>query len=117
MIVNLAPVDKVSDPYPYAGQTATWDHTLVLPSIHRFLASSSGDLLDLGCGNGAILAELISTGWRLFGADFSPSGILHAKARGIDAQFTLVDATTDLTRVYGPEVRCRCFGGSGRARV
>ncbi len=103
MPASHASVNCGADPYPYAGQRPTWDHRLVLPSIRRFLSGASGSLLDLGCGNGAILAELRSTGWRLFGADFSPSGILHAQARRIDAHFSLLDATTDLTAVYEPE--------------
>ncbi|MGC9950218.1 MAG: hypothetical protein ABSF64_27960 [Bryobacteraceae bacterium] len=45
--------------YSYTDALPGWDHSIVLPPIVQALRSipSDGAVLDMGCGNGAMLAE------------------------------------------------------------
>src|SRR5437868_706045 len=94
-------MNTASDLYPYTSSAPTWDHGLVIPSIRRFLSIGSGNLLDLGCGNGSLLAALDVTRYKVFGADFSPSGIAAAQTLHL-GDFRVLNATTDLAVEYGP---------------
>ena len=55
------------------------------------LAPTVGEqLLDLGCGDGALTARLVEAGTSVVGVDLSPSLLAAARSRGIDAR--LMDA-------------------------
>src|SRR5579871_5933250 len=89
--------------YGYSHTGPTWDHSIILPAIIQAAQSipSNGSILDIGCGNGALLAEIRKRGsWRLFGVDSSESGTALARSQGLDAR--QADATTDLTSIYEP---------------
>jgi SAM-dependent methyltransferase len=43
-------------------------------------------ILDLGCGDGALTAELVSRGCRVVAVDASPAQVEAARARGLDAR-------------------------------
>ncbi len=56
---------------------------------------SDGNVLDIGCGNGAMLSEIRKLGeWHLFGIDSSESGVKLARSEGLDVRFA--DANTEL---------------------
>ena len=51
------------------------------------------DVLEVGCGTGQItgwLADLVKPG-KVVAADFSPAMLAQARARGVDAEFVLID--------------------------
>jgi hypothetical protein len=58
--------------YNYSHTGPTWDHSIVLPPIIRAARSipPNGSILDIGCGNCAMLAEI-----RKLGSSRSLSGI------------------------------------------
>jgi len=80
----------------------TWDRTGPDPAvILRRLRELNGrlglragqDLLEVGCGTGQItgcLAETVKPG-KVVAADFSPAMLAQARARGVDAEFVLLD--------------------------
>ena len=81
----------------------TWDHNIILPPIIQALKSipPNGSVLDIGCGNGAMLAEIRQRGsWKLCGVESSESGVSLARSQGFDAR--LADATADLTALFEP---------------
>jgi SAM-dependent methyltransferase len=56
------------------------------------LAPQAGErILDLGCGDGVLTAQIIESGAKVVGVDASPEMVAAARARGIDAH--VVDAS------------------------
>ena len=63
---------------------------LGLPML-AWLAPAKGErVLDLGCGDGTLTAQIVGTGARVVGVDSSPAMVDAARARGIDAH--VIDA-------------------------
>lgn len=94
-----------------AASEYSWDHTgpgssnvLSIPFLEDYLKDlpAGASVIDLGCGNGALLAALRERGWRLTGIDISRSGIQLAQKTYPGIQFELADATGDLSDLgYG----------------
>lgn len=87
--------------YSYSHTDPTWDHSIVLPPILRAARSipSNGSILDIGCGNGAMLAEIRKLGpSALCGVESSESAVRLARSQGFDIR--LADATADLVTLF-----------------
>ena len=62
-----------------------------VPSISRsaalevmdLSASEVGSLLDVGCGNGALLERMRSLGWTVTGVDPDPAAVKYCRSRGL----------------------------------
>ena len=98
-------LNKMSSPkvldYGYSHTHSTWDHSIVLPPIIRAAQStpSKGSILDIGCGGGAMLAEIQKLGpWRLCGVESSETAVSLARSQGFDVR--LADATTELDTLF-----------------
>jgi len=50
-------------------------------------------VLDLGCGNGTFLSLFQDRRWKLYGSDFSPTGIEIARENFPNIEFFLADAS------------------------
>lgn len=59
-------------------------------------------MLDLGCGNGAVLAAFRDTGWELVGIDGSRSAIEQARKHYPQFRFEHLDVTRDLEAWFPP---------------
>ena len=57
-----------------------------LDVLRRFLGRGRGHCLDLGCGTGAAIPELIRLGWTVTGVDLSEEMLNRARARVDDAE-------------------------------
>jgi SAM-dependent methyltransferase len=87
-------------------------HRSLGPIVEEYLQElpAGSRVLDLGCGNGAVLGSFLDRGWKLVGLDFSKSGIEHARKRWPSVRFEVGDATQDLTflgefdAIYSTEV-------------
>ncbi len=89
--------------YSYSHTSPTWDHRIVLRPIIQAAQSipSNGSVLDIGCGNGAMLVEIRQLGsWRLCGVESSQSGVSLARSQGFDVRFA--DASADLVALFEP---------------
>lgn len=89
--------------YNYSRTGPTWDHSIVLPPVIQAARSipSKGSILDIGCGNGAMLAEVRKLGsFRLCGVESSDSAVRLARSQGFDVR--LADASTDLVTIFEP---------------
>lgn len=70
----------------------------------RFVADLAGDvidlldakpgerILDLGCGDGALTAQIVATGAKVTGVDSSPSMVAAAQARNLDVRLVNCEA-------------------------
>jgi len=69
--------------------------------VLRLVGAGAGRLLDVGCGGGALAAELAGHNWTVTGVDVSAAQLELARARGIDvveadaAQLPFEDASFD----------------------
>jgi SAM-dependent methyltransferase len=69
---------------------------LVDREIRHLPAKPGGRLLDVGCGDGAFLAQMAELGWRAQGIDPDPAAVARAREAGLDVtQGTLTDLDTD----------------------
>ncbi len=59
---------------------------LGLPILDLLTPQPDEDILDLGCGDGALTEKLAATGARVIGVDASPQQIAAARNRGLDAR-------------------------------
>ncbi len=85
--------------YVWHSAEPTWAYHVVRPQVERFLEGipPGARVLDLGCGNGVVLASFRDRGWELVGVDISESGIRQARKRWPGIRFEIADATGDLS--------------------
>lgn len=68
--------------YGYADAAHTQAHSYLLPALLDMLKECHAScILDVGCGNGSLSAELIRNGYDLYGIDASVEGITQANNR------------------------------------
>lgn len=78
--------DQRASPTPYYLETAPEDRRTFLDRLARLERHRPpGDLLDLGCGPGTMLAAAAERGWRPVGVDLNRTSIQHAVDRGLEA--------------------------------
>lgn len=80
--------------YGYQDALPTHAHQYIVDPILNLLGKTNGTILDLGCGNGALVNVLLKKGFNAYGTDASPEGIQIASALLPD-RFALQDLSTD----------------------
>lgn len=76
--------------FPWAGYSTAVE--TVCKAVDAF--DKECDVLDLGCGTGAITAPLSKSGHKVVGVDFSPKMIEIAKGKAPEAEFILADLSS-----------------------
>ena len=90
----------------------THAHQYILPKLLELVSSISGgkpmEILDIGCGNGSVSAQLAEFGHIITGIDASPDGIEIARSSYPNVQFKVasVYSDDDLNRVTDEQVDC-----------
>ncbi len=89
---NSSRAERVDALYRLCGDGGWIASELLRENIRllKFLIPSGASILDIGCGNGAILSALAPS--RAVGVDFSPAALEIARARNPDATFIEADA-------------------------
>jgi len=67
-------------------RTARFVSDLGAPLVEVLAPRAGERILDLGCGDGALSAEIAARGSKVVGVDTSPTMVAAARARGIDAR-------------------------------
>jgi 2-polyprenyl-3-methyl-5-hydroxy-6-metoxy-1,4-benzoquinol methylase len=68
------------------------NHRYLVPGVLRALRLTGGRrVLDIGCGNGALTAEISAAGFTVTGIDFEPNGIEQARQAHPEVEFLLHD--------------------------
>lgn len=81
--------------YGYQTNQSTHSHAYILDNVLKTLESKQDRLiLDLGCGNGALVKILLSMGYQAYGTDASEQGIHIAKTTH-PKNFELQDLSID----------------------
>jgi 2-polyprenyl-3-methyl-5-hydroxy-6-metoxy-1,4-benzoquinol methylase len=91
----------------------SWGHYLVplLPPIRSSIeqqmrhmprgpADRQGQLLDVGCGNGAFLKLAQKAGWLVHGIDFDPIAVAKARAQGLGVYLGSIDQLAEQEQNY-----------------
>lgn len=71
------------------GRNARFVADLGVPVLDLLAPQPGERVLDLGCGDGALTAEIVARGAEVVGVDASPAMVAAARSRGLDAR--LVD--------------------------
>lgn len=92
--------------YQYCDSMLNPSHAVLLPAIFRILKDVSipraaPRIFDLGCGNGAVAAELSRSGWDITGVDPSAEGISQARRAHPYLKLFTGSAYDDLVAQYG----------------
>ena len=82
---------QVWDPQTYQ-KNGAFVHQLAGGVVEWLALQSNERLLDLGCGDGALTAQLASTGARVRGVDSSAQMVAAARSRGISVDEASADA-------------------------
>jgi len=90
----------------WANAELTSAHDYLLPAVLRTLSASDRQpgrhrVLDLGCGNGSVTAELAARGWDILGVEPSESGLAQARARHPQLRFEQGSAYEPLAERFG----------------
>ena len=87
--------------YEYRAAAHEVSHRYLFPIVNEFLKDvpAGARVLDLGCGNGTFLSLFQSRGWKLYGSDFSPTGINVARANFPGIEFFLADASAPASNI------------------
>jgi 2-polyprenyl-6-hydroxyphenyl methylase/3-demethylubiquinone-9 3-methyltransferase len=87
--------DSPRDEYAFSDARANPSHGYLKPAVAAFLRTlpPGSRILDLGCGNGSLIANFCSYGLELHGVDGSHSGIANARAHFREVTFHLSDLT------------------------
>lgn len=81
--------------YGYSDAALTHAHSYILNPILKSLDKKSGRIvLDIGCGNGALVRHLLQLGFEAYGTDASEEGI-HIAKKFNPAHFELQDLAKD----------------------
>jgi 2-polyprenyl-6-hydroxyphenyl methylase/3-demethylubiquinone-9 3-methyltransferase len=100
----VAGIVEAASEYAWYNSDPGSSNEFLLPVMNGYVQGipSGASVIDLGCGNGSLLATFRERGWQLTGVDFSPSGIEVARKAFPGIRFELGDATEDLARFgYG----------------
>lgn len=102
MHARPTPVPNVSvrDEYSWDDAAPAHNHAFLLPTLARILAPGRGrSLIDLGCGNGALSAQLAALGYRTTGVDVAVSGVNQAQRAHSSVEFSEHDLGLPLPTV------------------
>lgn len=92
-------LSKTANEFVWDISANTEVHQLVRPVLQKWLGGNKGmKLLDLGCGNGSLSAEIQEWGFDVTGTDFSKSGIEIAKKTFPSVNFFQSSMETPLTK-------------------
>ncbi|HMQ11806.1 MAG TPA: class I SAM-dependent methyltransferase [Oligoflexia bacterium] len=81
--------------FGYTSEDAKPAHAYLIPSLLKLLnPATNKKIIDLGCGNGYVVRQLIKLGFDAYGTDASEEGIAIAKSFFSD-RFFLQDLTKD----------------------
>lgn len=70
----------------YATGETPWDSGITPPEIKQILDElPAGAALDLGCGTGTVMRDLLARGWRVDGIDFVPAATERAAQKLADS--------------------------------
>jgi len=64
---------------------------LILETLRRVFPRA-GSVLEIGCGTGFVLRDLVRAGYEVTGSELFPRGIEHARRRASEATFVQLDA-------------------------
>ena len=87
-------------PNEYASLSGSGCHTYILPAFFELFPAidSSARILDVGCGNGSVTAQVARRGGKIIGIDMSESGIQLARRNCPTARFEVLPADANLLR-------------------
>ena len=88
--------------YTFTDGVKAYEHGYLLrPALAILAKHPHRRLFDLGCGNGAIAADLQFAGYQVTGVDTSESGIAHANIAYPEINLHVGSAYDDLAAHYG----------------
>lgn len=86
---EYVPLSSETDPRWTSRLIRMLRHWIVIPHRRRLIEHESGErrgsILDIGCGNGELLAALRDAGWQARGIEPDARGRMHAHQRGLHA--------------------------------
>jgi 2-polyprenyl-3-methyl-5-hydroxy-6-metoxy-1,4-benzoquinol methylase len=93
--------DMTGISYEYRAAAHEVSHSYLFPIVSALLKDvpPGAAVLDLGCGNGSFMSLFQDRGWRLYGSDFSPTGIAVAQQNFPGIDFFLADASAPTANI------------------
>jgi SAM-dependent methyltransferase len=91
--------------YGYTDAQPLCSEAYLMPVVSSLLPKlpSPGRLLDVGCGNGHLIGQLLKQGWQTVGIDLSEQGIQVARKHYPAGRFEVLQADDQLLTRLGEE--------------
>src|SRR5689334_12889744 len=92
------PNKRISE-YGYSSGELGCASSYILPVLSRHIRKlqPGSVVMDLGCGNGSVLAQFRGLGLDLYGLEVSTSGVASAQREYPEVDVKFADLTTDLS--------------------